>query len=337
MHNSRSQKGQLGILLVLALCLIVVMLGALGADTCHIVSDQRQLQAAVDAGALAGAMHLSDKDSSQTLSSARSITGQNFVDSSPVSSGCAGTTVDVSSTAATNSAPGTVTVAATKTVEYSFAPIFGRKSDVVKATATASGVGQITVVPQGCTFPLALSIDAVPKGQTGLPQIPLSQMQVGDLFSIYLGSQNEMNAAFTSFQQGSANANYIAGAIDESLNVTNPTVPTIPAVPIGMSLNLNNGQAGFNYLSGGSAYAAMLSQPFVIFPLIQGSPPYNKSSPVIGFVTLRITSIARVKGVPTIVGIIVKPAIRGVTGATSPGTYQPQVTALSPVGIHLIK
>jgi hypothetical protein len=332
----RNQQAQLSSLLGCVLIASTIAICSLAVDVMHTVSAQQELQAAVDAGALAGAAHICETSLARAQAEAIEITSQNFVEAVRVSSASPQTTVTTELVASTENRPGSVTVTANREINFVFARIFGCNTAIISATACAGGLGSITQLPAGTAFPLAISINAIPKGNSGAPEISLSQLRPGEQFEICLGSQKEKNAAFTSFDQGSANNNYFKTLIDECLKIEK-TDKNIPSVKVGMEINLNNGEGGFNYLTNDPEYAALLNQPFVVFPLFEGSPPFNQSQPVIGFVAMKITSISKDKGRAKITGKIVKPALRGQASQSYTGSFQQEIRNLSPQTVRLIR
>jgi hypothetical protein len=335
----RKSCGQLCYTIGLLLIPVFFALAAFAVDTMHMVTAQHELQCAVDAGALAGAIELGQTTVGNAQHAAYVVTEKNSVDSIPVSPTAAKTTVNVTVTPATFSQPGMVTVSATRSVDFIFSRILGQRDQLIDAIAIASGSGRLTQVPGGEVFPLALSLDAVAQSQdSGVQQPALRTLHVGNSFTVYLGPDNEKNGSLTSFQNNSANIAYLRSAIDEALGVTKTaSPPVVPPLAVGTLINLNNGESAFQYLLQDSQFAAIMNQPYVLFPLVEGIAPYNQSRPLVGFVALKITHLKREKGVPMITGIIVKPAIRGQTGDVYQGQTSDTLTELSPCVVRLIR
>ena len=143
-RQSRSQKGALGtvsLLIVLQLCFIAA---AVSIDIAHQVSAKAELQAAVDAAAMAGEEILLAPAATQTfaVSAANSICGKNFCDGKLISSNSGATVAPVvGTTGGTPSLP-TMTVTASLPVVNLFGYLIGRGSDKINVTATA-GPGQV--------------------------------------------------------------------------------------------------------------------------------------------------------------------------------------------------
>ncbi|MFA7339577.1 MAG: pilus assembly protein TadG-related protein [Candidatus Obscuribacterales bacterium] len=334
MRNLRSKTGQLSILVLVFLVLALIAIGSLGVDIAHIVCTTEELQTAADAGALAGGPHLFETDKTQAITEALAITASNKADGSMVSNEVPGTLVSVATTNATANSAGTITVSAQKRITHLFAKIFGRRTDVVYASATAGGMGEVTQVPSGTAFPIAISIDAIAK--VGAGQTPLMACQPGQVFTLYFGSKKDRNAAFTSFTSGSSNVPYFSAAMSEALGLTHSNPAVIPSVSVGSVINLNNGEGGYQAMSR-DFYANIMAKPYILLPLIQGQPPFNQSSAVIGFVALKITGISKNKGVASMSGIIVKPAVLGRSGDPPTGAYGPALRTLSPSTVRLIR
>ncbi len=151
----------MGALLIAALILCSLAIGALAVDFSHMDAVRSELQNAVDAAALAGASDLvNNPDQAETH--AIEVAAANTADGRPLTNDGAGTTVSVQVTPSTGSDPGEVEVSASITVEHLLAKIFGRNSDTLTARSTAGGGNSIVSLSGNQAFPLAVSIDAVP-------------------------------------------------------------------------------------------------------------------------------------------------------------------------------
>jgi hypothetical protein len=138
----------------------------------------------------------------------------------------------------------------------------------------AGSAGPLHNNPENQTFPLAVSIDAVPrKDKHGLADIPLNQVNIGGAVRFYMGSQQVKSAAWTSFTESSANAKYIQQAVDQSLGWQAPVPGFIPSIEAGDSINLNNGIVGQKELGEAPRLEALLGLDYIILPVIQGEPP----------------------------------------------------------------
>ncbi len=333
MRNMRSKTGQLSVLVLVLLIAALLALGSLGVDIAHIVCTTEELQTAVDAGALAGGPHLSAADKTQAITEALAITAGNKADGSLVSNSVQGTTVTVVTTDATANSGGTITVSAQKRINHLFAKIFGRRTDLVYASATAGGMGDVTQVPSGSAFPIALSIDVAT--QVGGAQPPLLTFQPGQVFTMYFDNKEDINATFTSFNAGSANVQYFNAAMSEALGLTHSDPAIIPSISVGSIISINNGEGGYQTMSH-DFYSTIMAKPYILLPLIQGRPTLNQSATVIGFVALKVTGISKRNGVPSMSGIIVKPAVLGSSGDTPTGSYSQALKTLSPSTVRLV-
>lgn len=333
MRNKRSKTGQLSVLVLVLLVSALIALGALGVDIAHIVCTTEELQTAVDAGALAGGPHLSAADKAQAIAEALAITASNKADGAMVSNSVPGTSVTVVTTDATANSGGTITVSAQKRINHLFAKIFGRRTDIVYASATVGGMGDVTQVPSGTAFPIAISIDAAT--QVGGAQPPLLTFQPGQVFTVYFDNKGDLNAAFTSFTTGSANVQYFNAAMSEALGLTHSNPAVVPSISVGSIINLNNGEGGYQAMSH-NFYSSIMAKPYILLPLIQGPPTLNQSAPVIGFVALKVTGISKRNGVPSMSGIIVKPAVLGRSGDVPTSTYTQALKTLSPSTVRLV-
>ncbi|MFA7339579.1 MAG: Tad domain-containing protein [Candidatus Obscuribacterales bacterium] len=332
-QDLRRKTGQLSILVLVFLVASLIAMGALGVDIAHIVCTTEELQRAVDAGALAGGPHLSELDKTQAVAEALSITADNKADGSRVSNEVPGTIVTVVTTNATTNSGGTVTVSAQKRITHLFAHLFGRHTDIVYASATAGGIGEVTQIPSGSAFPIAISIDAAT--QVGGAQAPLMACQPGQAFTLYFDNKEDKNAAFTSFNTGSADVQYFNEAMSEALGLTHSDPAVIPSVSVGSVINLNNGEGGYQAMSH-EFYSKIMAKPYILLPLIENPPPLNQSGVVIGFVALKVTEISKRNGVASMSGIIVKPAVLGRSGDTPINIYSQALKNLSPSTVRLI-
>lgn len=332
----RSERGQLVYAMGSLLLTLLLGLAAFAVDVYHYIVAQKELQLAVDAGALAGATQLSLKGNTIATEYALTVTGKNFVENRRVAASPPDCTVSVLTELPTAASPGTVTVTATMKIDCIFSKVFGRTKELVSATATAGGMPPLTMLPAGATFPLAISIDAVADSKKASSN-PLSSFKPGELFTIYMGANKDSNAAFTSLSDTEqASGKNLKSQIDECLGVSD-TKSEVPAVSVGNNINLTNGDAAFEYLTKDPAYGALLNGQMIYCPIIEGDAPFNKSRPIIGFVALKITSISKEKGLPIIAGNIVKPAISGDSQNFYTGAYSQNVRALSPVVVKLIR
>ncbi|HEY9787069.1 MAG TPA: hypothetical protein V6D17_16880 [Candidatus Obscuribacterales bacterium] len=228
---------------------------------------------------------------------------------------------------------GKVTVTADMEVSHIGLPIIGKYKDIIHSRSVAGPVGYITQVPGDTCFPLAVSWDGVPKKDKH-EYPPLKDLNIGDSFKMFVGSQQVKNSAFTSFLEPAASAHYINEAIAQSLGIKEPEPNFIPAVKVGDFIELNNGIVGQKRLAGSPFREALLTQPYVVLPVITGQSPFNQSRELIGFVAFKITDIEinQKQGiVETITGTIVRVAIN------APQTGNTAVSKVTVLGIRLLE
>ncbi|MBI4533792.1 MAG: Tad domain-containing protein [Candidatus Melainabacteria bacterium] len=315
----RTQHGSLAAVFLALFTIMSLALGTLAVDVAHVTTVKCELQNAVDAAALGGAQDLIE-DYDSIPARALNIANNNKADGRAVSNNSPNTIVTVYPIPPSQTDTGSVQVSAQMTINHLLAPIIGRTNDVIYASSLAGGSGTLNQLNGDQAFPLAVSIDAIPQKLVGDPPgIPLYQRQVGQSVEFYINSQQVKNAAFTSFTESSANANYIKDAIDQSLGLAPVEPGFIPSITVNDEINLNNGVVGQKKLADSPQLDALLAQPLLILPVISGTPPYNQSRPVIGFIGVKVTAV-EVNGsggeVETITCTIVKAIGRGRGGPT---------------------
>ncbi len=316
--GQRNARGSLGALLLASLLLITVALGALAVDFAHMLAVRNELQNATDAGALSGAQDLWTDVSSAT-SDAYTVTGYNRADGRIVANQSPGTAVNVTVTPPVGfSGPGTVQVDATMQTSNLFASFFGRPTETISVTSIAGTTGNLFQLYADQAFPLAVSLDAVPRSNN-VDGTPLNQCKIGDTVQFYINSQQVKNAAFTSFTVQPASASYIQSAVEQALGLA-PVIPGfVPAIAIGDQINVNNGVIGQKKLAKGAELQALLdpSRPVLTVPVVTGDPALNQSRPVVGFVGLRVTGVTLGNGggvVETITAVLERPQVKGMSG-----------------------
>lgn len=321
----RKETGSLATVLISVLILISFLLAAFSVDLGHMMLVTEQLQNATDAGALSGAQDLW-YNLPNAANDALSVTARNNADGKSVTNSSSGVTVTATVVAPSIATPGTVEVKASMLVNHLFGPLFGRDTDTITVDSLAGTSGSLVTLfgNQGtgiAPFPLAVSIDQAPPGFS-----PLSEHKIGDTVTFNINSQKQKNAAFTSFTDSTANANYITDAIQQVLfpGQTTDTV-TIPPVSIGDNINLSNGTLGQQLLAKQPDMNAFLTpnRP-LIMPVIEGPPAYNQQSPVIGFIAFQPTSVSFGNGngvVETITGTLVAAQVNGISGQIQPGPF----------------
>jgi Flp pilus assembly protein TadG len=317
MHNKkityRNQRGSLGTMLFLCVLLFIMGLGAFGIDIGHVAAIRHQLQNAVDAAAIAGAMDLST-DPTLCESDAIAVAKENRADNCSVLDGAGPMDVKVAVKPCTPTAYGTVTVTASMRINHLFAPIFGGFSSELSATAVAGAAGKLTGMYGNGAFPMAVSMDS------------LEGLGNGDSVTWYLNSQQYKNAAFTSLTEKSANANWLNNAIAEMLGLPAKTDVNIPSVSVGDTIYLTNGIDGQKQLADDPYFGALMNQEIIFLPVIQDQAPYNQTAKVIGFIGVQFTNISKASKngiVETMVATIKMPMTEGMSMDQMPKTGNP--------------
>jgi hypothetical protein len=197
--------------------------------------------------------------------------------------------------------------------------MFGRLSDTISVVSIAGTTGNLAQLYADQAFPLAVSIDTIPR-DNNVNGLPLNSRGVGDTFTLYINSQQVKNSAWTSMSTDqAASKSYIQKAIDQALGLAKIVPGYIPAITIGDPINLNNGVMGQMQLAK-SPYIEALTNPnapVLVLPVIEGDPSFNSNRPVVGFVGFKVTSVTTSnKGgiVETITGTIQRPQINGLSG-----------------------
>ncbi len=329
MLPARGQRGSLAAVLFAGLILICAAVGAIGYDLAHVVTAQNELLNAVEAAAIGGAQSLSD-GAQMAEYHALETAERNFADGDPVSNGSPGTTVVAVAQDPDIQDPGFVEVSAERVVEHRLARIFSRATDTVVARAVAGAGGPARKVSSNQLFPLAMSIDTVPRAaggngngngggnsQPAIDSIPLNQKRIGDTVQLYINSQQYKNAAFTSLTEPTANANWIRSAVDQYIGLADKIPGFMPSVEIGDSIYLNNGVVGQKHLARDPRYTMLLGMPYIVVPVISGNPPFNQTRSVVGFIAIKVTDVTINQAggvVETISGTLVSGLVTGQTG-----------------------
>jgi Flp pilus assembly protein TadG len=315
-HYSRNYQGQIPEILVIVLVMVGIAFGAMGVDFCHMLSVRNELQNATDAGALAGAQDL-NFNIGKAEADGRAVAALNCADGRSVSSNTAGCTVDVTVTPPKGTTPGQVQMTASMKARHLFAPFFDRFADTIKVTSIASTSGKLWMISSDQLFPLAVSLDVVPKdkGWTGKA---LNQYNPGDTFTIYLKAQGVKNASFSSLTVKPASAEYIRGAVNQCIGLSPVQPGYIPAVKIGDEAYLNNGMIGETTLAKDPANSALLAQKSLVVALVHGNAT-NQSGTVVGFMAiqpLKVTVNSQSGVVETIDVKIIgsPPPVNGISG-----------------------
>jgi Flp pilus assembly protein TadG len=285
--SRRNQGGVLGYVMLSMLILGVIGIGAYACDISHNVSVRAQLQNATDAAALAGAKDLViPNQEGMTEADAEAVAEANLADGEPVSTATPNTEVEVQSLPTATG--GECQVTAHKQINNYFARIFGHNTDPVDVTSTAIAYRSVTSVRPNSLFPMVVSIDTL-NGHT----VPLYQSQIGDSVSFYLESQQYKNCAWTGFNTGNVNSNYVNDAIDQMLGFAPVESGFIPSVDVGDSLALMNGVASTKDLTEEPYFSAITDGRTLYVPVVSGEPPYNQERPCMGYIGIKVTNVIK--------------------------------------------
>jgi hypothetical protein len=310
--NTRNKKGLLGPIYLLLIVLAICLLGAIALDYSHCVEVKAELQNATDAGALAGAAHLSF-DIDNASPQAYKFTAANFADGRAVSNDSPGTQVTVEVQPPTAEEKGRVTVSATMQVSHFLARMFGRYSDQITVRSVAGTQGFLWRLAGNQAFPLAVSLNAIPSAKD-FKGAALNTKQIGD--DIYIGAQGAKNGTFTSLTHKSANARFIGDAIDQSIGFATPVDGFIPSVKVGEDIYLDNGMSGQMKLAK-EPYVSAMRGKTLILPVIEGTSPFNQTTPVVAFIGFKVKNITLHQGpgvLERLTGTLVDVQVLGETG-----------------------
>ncbi|HEY9792160.1 MAG TPA: pilus assembly protein TadG-related protein [Candidatus Obscuribacterales bacterium] len=335
----RSRSGSLIALIPAVILLFIVGIGAFAMDISHNVTVRTELQSATDAAALAGARDLlQDNTINNASNDALTVAGENTADGLAVSNGTPNDSVtEVDQFDAANQT-GTVTVDGSRQIHNMFSSLFGHSSDTVNTHSVAQAWRSVTTIYPNQAFPMMVSLDT-----TQGNQIPLYQHKVGDTFNIYINSQQWKNAAWTGFNTGNTNANYITNAIDQLFGFSAMQPGYIPQMSVGDTMSLGNGVAGQKQLAGGN-YINVLTDPQfnIVLPVMSGDPPYNQSRQADGYVIVHVNSVDINQSggqVETFHVTIVKGVVKGtggIPGTTVPANLVPGITTISAGAVKLV-
>lgn len=331
--SSRTCRGSLAGVILACVALIVLMIGCLAGDFCHVLAVQNELQNAADAGALAGAQELWI-DVAKCEPVARQISGANLADGRAVRDGG-----DVTVTVRVDppnppASYGKVTVDATMQIRHIFAGVIGRWFDELKVHAAAGTTGKLYQVYADQMFPLAVEES---RGNGGLP---LATSQVGDVIQLTLNSQGNKNAGWTTLTKRPANARTAWDMIDQRLGLESEIPGFTPSVSIGDDIYLLNGIMASNRLTRGEYMSRLLDpqRPPLILPVVGGDPAMNQTQKVTGFIALRPTNFVFHQSgaeIANVYGRIERLQINGMSGPAGPSTLMS--SSLQPGPIQLIE
>jgi len=309
----RKQNGAMGGLLFCAVLLTILGLGTFALDFSHVLAVRGELQNAADAAALAGAGAFAKLEEESAETHALDVANANTADGRAVSNNSPNTQVTAASYPSTgNGEPDVVEVDAQMTVNHMLAPIFGRRQDQISVTSRAGCYEQVKVLAANQAFPIAINPAAWPNGPNGNGK-PVNDLNLGDPVVIVINPDGNpsRNAAWTSFNLGSANTTQYRDLLDQALGLVPPDPNyEIPQIEVGVdTIALDNGLNRGTDLDG--YYADKIeAKPFLIFPLFTGNA-YNQSRICIGFITVKINKITRSSSNFTLEGTLVKGIVKG--------------------------
>ncbi len=145
--------------------LILLSLSILAVDIAHLVNAHAELDNAVQAGAIGGALALED-DPLLAEFQALQITEMNRADGRAVSNQSSGVTIIALRTIGSNGYE-QVEVMAEMSIEYQLARLLGRLSDTIRSVAAASAAGRLKTACSDRLFPLAVTLDSGPGSGSG--------------------------------------------------------------------------------------------------------------------------------------------------------------------------
>ena len=126
------------------------------------------------------------------------------------------------------------------------------------------------------------------------------------------------------------------------MGFSKPVEGFIPSVKVTDNIDLNNGVLGQQTLAKNPYLPVLRDGPVLILPIIEGSPPYNKSRPIVGFIGFKVKTVKlhEDKGlVESITGTLVAAQALGETGPYPTDGSWPTapLTRFSLGPIHLIE
>ncbi len=325
---SRTKNGMLGTMLLRAVIIIVIGLGALAVDIGHIQTVQGELQNATDAAALAGARDYVNGNEASADSDALAVAARNTADGKAVSPTTPHANVTVTASPPV-AGEGSVEVNAQIQITDLLAPIFGRKTETISARSQANYYPSVSGIFPNQMFPIAPSLDDTSHGAA------LQTKNVGDAVNITIQPSGG-NAAWTSGTTTHPSTTVIRQALDIALGLASPDSSENPAMTadgtneIALTQGLHNGVD-----LTGSKYASVIEQmPYVVLPCILGSNPYNKSRTLEGFICVKVNSMSTGPDSLTLNCTLVKGLVRGSIGSLPTGGVP---TTLSAGTIKLVQ
>ncbi len=324
--SRRGQSGALGLVLLTAMVLVVVGLGALAVDLSHVQAVQGELQNATDAAALAGAQAMVS-DPSNADADATAVASENTADGRAVAQG-SGCNVNVTVLPVDSMGDTSVEVDASMTVHHALARIFGRLQDSVGARSTAVYYPSVTTLYANQVFPIAPSLDDTSQGPA------LNTKHVGDQVTIAIKPSGG-NAAWTSGTTVHPSTTVLREIVNIALGLAPPNSSLSPEMTangtnqIALTQGLHNGVD----LSGGQYPGRLEGKPYIVMPVITGSNPYVQSRELRGFIAVHVTGISRGPDSLTLTGTLVKGLVQGAggllpgAGASDPNNVLPELSA----------
>lgn len=284
-HRNQPQ-GQTTIVMGLAAFLGALLCISAAVDGAYIYMVQQELIRVTDSAALAGAARLTG-ESATVMSAATDVAAANRVDGKPLTNKPPRSTLQITINNPSGQTQGSVTVSTSIATRHIFMPLLGRHEDHVYAQSTAGAGAPITALARNKVFPLAVSYEARPSDD---PQArALKDLQLGDITTLYLSSQQFKNAAFTSLSEQSTSASAVKALMDGHLKQTN----TEQSVQVGDNIDLGNGVMGLKYLANSPYREILLSKECLFLPVISGQPAFNESHSIIGFVAVKTLEIEK--------------------------------------------
>ena len=333
----RREKGALGGLLFCAVLLSTLTIGAIALDFSHVLTVRSELQNATDAAALAGAQAFANGQEENAEANALTVAQNNTADGRALANESPETQIGVQLfPAASPGEANVVQVDAQMTIHHMLAPIIGRPTDTLAVRSRAGAYGLVQTLAPGQAFPVAVNPRAWPNGVGG-PQLPVNQLHANDPVTLVIRPNGNptRNAVWTPFHESSANTQDYRHLIDQYLEIVPPDPNSgIPSLEAGVdNINLDNGLNQGTDVDG--AYAAGIkNKPFVIFPLVSTNN-YNQQTQVIGFITVKVTSITHTSGDMTFSGTLTRNIVKGWAGQL-PATAPPEIVNYSPWVVKLL-
>ncbi|MBY0549203.1 MAG: hypothetical protein K2W95_18155 [Candidatus Obscuribacterales bacterium] len=284
---SRTQSGQCCTAAMVVLLLSLLLLGGLTFDGVHLLLVKEQLQQAVDAAAIAGAHHLPD-GRADAEASALYVLSRHILEGGELGRGL-GRTAEILALAPFDTNAGSVQVKATLEVPTLTGGLTNCRTIDVSASALAGSEYPLRRLHADQAFPLAVSLDRRPL-LDGVYQPALNSKRLGDEFILYLGPNAAKNADLIGFD-GCASKEVIEAQMRMALGLNDTEHGVTPSVSVGQQIYLTNGILGKDLIVKSDIKAALLSGAGIIVPAIEGEPPYNQQTKVVGFVGLKILAV----------------------------------------------